>query len=106
MSYRIHAVTSNTIKFITDENYINIDLHNFRDYRKCSEFHFYNEKSNDMIVINDFYRLLYFDSETNQVYKRATQYEFDFWNSIHYPESDNAKVYHYVKNHSLTNEMK
>jgi len=99
MSYKINSVSSNTIQFITDENYINIDLHIFRDYRKCSEFHFYNEQSNDMIVINDFYRLLYFDSETNRVYKRATQYEFDFWNTIHHPESDNTKVYHYVKNH-------
>ena len=99
MSYTINSVSSNTIQFINDENYINIDLHIFRDYRKCSEFHFYNEQSNDMIVINDFYRLLYFDSETNRVYKRATQYEFDFWNTIHHPESDNTKVYHYVKNH-------
>ena len=99
MSYKINSVSSNIIQFITDENYINIDLYNYRDYRKCSEFHFYNEKTNDMIVINDFYRLFFFDNETKQIYKRATQYEFDFWNSIQYPESDNAKVYHYVKNH-------
>ena len=73
-----------------------MDIYKFKDYRKCSEFHFYNEQSNDMIVINDFYRLFFFDNETKQIYRRATQYDFDFWNTIHHPESDNAKVYHYI----------
>lgn len=97
MAYEITNVSSKEIEFKHKDRLVSIEIEDYQDYRKCSEFHFYNEQSNDMIVINNFYRLFFFDNETKQLYRRATQYDFDFWNTIHRPESDNSKVYHYVK---------
>ena len=96
MAYEITNVTSHKIEFKHKDNYIDININEFKDYRKCSEFHYYNEQTNDMIVINGYYRLIYFDNVTGKVYRRAKQWEFDYWHTIHHPESDNAKVYHYV----------
>ena len=79
MAYEITNVSSHEIQFKYKNVFVTISINDYKDYRKCSEFHFYNEQSNDMIVINDFYRLFFFDNETKQIYRRATQYDFDFW---------------------------
>ena len=69
-----------------------VNLDNYKDYRAVSFRHFIN-KNNDIILVPEFFNRLFYIDTNNDVYYRANQFQFDMWNSVNYPDSDNAKIY-------------
>ena len=108
--YQITGVSNlGVLKFRYEEKDIYIDLSDFSDYRKVSPKH-YSNKNNEIILVPEYFnRIVYLDSPSQgeivpdrDVYMAATQYGFDLWHNINYPNSDNAKVYNKIVNNIST----
>ena len=67
-----------------------------------SQRHFICHEDGEMIATPGIYtRLIYLEYTSNnsepKVFVRARQWEWDWWMSVHFPESANAKVYRMIE---------
>lgn len=109
MPYTISSFDSKTynmIFLINEKNYVTINLkdENYIKYECVNISKHYVDLSNGDIVLVDFNNRL-FITENNNIYKRATQYDYDKWLASIDPDSDNAKIYNKLTNIELSNKI-
>ena len=73
-----------------------INVKEYNDYRKVSPNHYYDIKNDDIVLINNHRVSSILTDIDGSIYRTATQFEFDYWMSVNYPESHNAIVYRYL----------
>ena len=69
-------------------------------YRKVHYKHYIEIETGDFIMIDSEVetRRIFIQNTDGKLFRRATQSEMDEWMSVHYPDSDNAKVFNIFKN--------
>lgn len=99
--YKIKEINPNGIfklQYLNTEKEIEIDILDlFPKYLEVSQKHYVDTRDNSIVLINDpitTKRLIIIDN--GNVYRRATQWEYDRFENIHFPSSDNSKFYSYL----------
>ena len=86
--FKFKVTINDTDKFIV----LNV-LNDYHDYRKVNPKHYVNKNSGDIVLLEDINRIgTVIDGE---LYVKATQFEFDKWQSTIDMNSnnDNSKIY-------------
>jgi len=98
--YQILELSDRIIKFKYNNAIIDINLKDYLDYRKVSCRHYINKNNNIILLPEYFNKLVFIDTPNDRqfdnnkdVYIRSNQFQFDFWNFLEYPDSDNSKIY-------------
>jgi hypothetical protein len=62
-----------------------------KDYRQVHPSLYVESTTGDIVSLSDAFRpFMYIEGI---LYTRANQFQFDHWNNIHHPDSDNALMY-------------
>lgn len=82
----------------SDNKEISIDCREYNDYRGVSSSHYIELNTGDIILIKLPTRLIM--GESDDLYRRASQSEFDLWHTTQeeYKSTHNAIVYNLIMN--------
>ena len=75
-------------------NYIGENIYSFVN----TKYHYIDVNTNNVIVIDDDVstRRIFINDSDNNLYKKATQFEFDRWMAKEFPSSENALIYNTI----------
>lgn len=105
VKYRVSSFSNNIIKFQfldelnnPSEKFVEVNLSEFANgYRGITDSHYFDTKNNSIVLLGypNNRRLIVIDDGI--LYRKAIQSEYDEYEYEHFPNSDNSKMYKYLK---------
>ena len=106
VNYSVLSFTNNiiTFKFLdtfdeSSKNIVNLNLIEFaKKYRGVSNSHYFDTKNDTIVILGYPTHSRLFVLDDGILYRRAIQSEYDEYEYKLFPNSDNSKIYEFLKN--------